>query len=225
MEDQLKGEFMFSNLSDAKGPYSAFKVRNVNKILTPEELNKMSEMIASEGNLELQYEDNFNEDLYSTLTNLKFAGFVNVTVSNKTITATKREWSKKKKTNPWKSLKENDNGKAVLIEDELIDPLDDYQKFSKAEDCITKPKACKNCNCGRAEKEAKKEIDPNFKPSCGKCYLGDAFRCAGCPYRGMPAFEAGDKVEFATTDVISTSSLEQELSQVNVKGNKIKIDL
>lgn len=28
-----------------------------------------------------------------------------------------------------------------------------------------------------------------------QCGLGDAFRCGGCPYRGLPSFEMGKKIE------------------------------
>lgn len=83
-------------------------------------------------------------------------------------------------------------------------------------DCSSMPKACANCSCGRKEledkhgaDEAKKKLEQGtVRSACNSCYLGDAFRCDSCPYRGTPAFKPGTKVELSSGDTEGTGQLD-----------------
>ena len=85
------------------------------------------------------------------------------------------------------------------------------EKFSGEGDRIMPGKPCDNCTCGKKElyegKITLNELETGqVESSCGKCYLGDAFRCGGCPFRGKPAFEPGDKVKLTDADTASATA-------------------
>ncbi|XP_012883472.1 PREDICTED: anamorsin [Dipodomys ordii] len=108
------------------------------------------------------------------------------------------------------SANDMEDGSVDLIDsDELLDP-EDLQKPDpaslRAPSCGEgkKRKACKNCTCGLAEeleKEKSKSQSSQPKSACGNCYLGDAFRCASCPYLGMPAFKPGEQVLLSNSNL------------------------
>ncbi|XP_025197772.1 anamorsin homolog isoform X2 [Melanaphis sacchari] len=151
---------------------------------------------------------------------MKLCGFLNVAV-NKSIpgmvignmptykvgTSDKIALNPETKENVISAWKLDDNNSETISEDDLLE-ADDLKKpdTSSLRVCATtkKAKACKDCTCGLAEeletnrlKDTPVPDTSNAKSSCGSCYLGDAFRCASCPYLGMPAFRPGEKVQLA----------------------------
>ncbi|XP_054567167.1 anamorsin isoform X3 [Eptesicus fuscus] len=103
-----------------------------------------------------------------------------------------------------------DESMDLIDSDELLDP-EDLKKPDpaslRAPSCGEgkKRKACKNCTCGLAEELEKEnsraQTSSQPKSACGNCYLGDAFRCASCPYLGMPAFKPGEQVLLSNSNL------------------------
>ncbi|EGO60247.1 hypothetical protein NEUTE1DRAFT_56420 [Neurospora tetrasperma FGSC 2508] len=118
----------------------------------------------------------------------------------------------------------DDDDDDVIDEDTLLTEADLRRPIQQPPECQPKPgkkrRACKDCTCGLAERleaedkarrdkadqalntlklksEDLLELDltvPGKTGSCGSCALGDAFRCAGCPYLGLPPFKVGEEV-------------------------------
>ncbi|KAG1683642.1 Anamorsin [Nymphon striatum] len=99
------------------------------------------------------------------------------------------------------SLSTSDTFEDDLVdEDQLLDEQDRKKPDAQSLKIVCNPnnkkkKACKDCSCGLADEQSGQPIDTSkVKSSCGSCYLGDAFRCASCPYMGLPAFKSGEKI-------------------------------
>ncbi|KAI1266379.1 DUF689-domain-containing protein [Xylariaceae sp. FL1019] len=119
----------------------------------------------------------------------------------------------------------------LIDEDTLLTEEDKNQALQAPAECIPKigkrRRACKDCTCGlaakleaedrarRAKADAGLEIlklddlndlESDFTVkgkvgSCGSCSLGDAFRCADCPYIGLPAFKPGEEIKILNNAV------------------------
>ncbi|OCK80896.1 Fe-S cluster assembly protein dre2 [Lepidopterella palustris CBS 459.81] len=119
----------------------------------------------------------------------------------------------------------------LVDEDDLITEEDMARPIVQPPECRPKAgkrrRACKDCTCGLKEKieaeDAEKrstadkalntmklgaddlaEVDFTVQGkvgSCGNCALGDAFRCDGCPYIGLPAFKPGEEVRLLNNDI------------------------
>ncbi|KAK9791273.1 hypothetical protein AB5N19_08845 [Seiridium cardinale] len=119
----------------------------------------------------------------------------------------------------------------LIDEDTLLTEEDLNKPLAIPAECVPKVgkrrRACKDCTCGLAEKlaaeDAAKRGDADAKlkslklgaddltevdftvqgkvGSCGNCSLGDAFRCDGCPYIGMPAFKPGEEVRLLNNEI------------------------
>ncbi|KAF6067130.1 Cytokine-induced anti-apoptosis inhibitor 1, Fe-S biogenesis family protein [Candida albicans] len=110
----------------------------------------------------------------------------------------------------------NTNG-GSLLSDKLITPRKCDISLNGGK---KRKKACKDCTCGLKEleeleiktqqqqqqqkvkvkftEEDLSEIDFTVQGKtggCGSCALGDAFRCDGCPYLGLPPFKPGEVVK------------------------------
>jgi SAM-dependent methyltransferase len=124
--------------------------------------------------------------------------------------ASKTTETKSEQAKVWQFTQDDIQEDDLIDTDELLDEVDLKKPIIETKyDCGTsndtngKKKACKNCSCGLAEEieaeatqtQKKNVQQASVKSACGSCYLGDAFRCASCPYLGMPAFKPGEKIQ------------------------------
>lgn len=126
---------------------------------------------------------------------------------------------------------EDEDDDDLIDEDTLLTDADLQRMAVVPPECVPRigkrRRACKDCTCGLAERIAAEDAakrsnaDKELKAlkldaadlaevdftvqgkvgSCGNCSLGDAFRCDGCPYIGMPAFEPGAEVRLLNNEV------------------------
>lgn len=183
---------------------------------SPEVASHLLKLVKPKGKVVFK-DDSANPD--ATRSNLLLSGFINIaSLEGNVFVGEKPNYevgsaaklslggNKAKVAAVWK-LDVDDEEDERIDADELLDEEDKVKPSAESlRVCGTtgKRKACKDCSCGLAEElesETKGATVQNSeqKSSCGSCYLGDAFRCATCPYLGMPAFKPGEKIQLSDT--------------------------
>ena len=185
------------------------------QVISDEKALEISKILNPNGKLQIKKSGNEDCTIQATISNLKLAGFVDIIETMDAIEASVPSYvtgskvqlsfaaAPSSQSNGQKVWQLDDAEEEMIDDNELLDE-DDLKKPDPAslKVCAStgKRKACTNCSCGLADELENEALDKikqnsqNAKSSCGSCYLGDAFRCASCPYLGMPAFKAGEKV-------------------------------
>eukprot|EP01041_Mallomonas_annulata_P004594 gene4594-9128_t len=185
---------------------------------------KVFSVLKTKGKVLINNAVNDREEGQNAVLDLQISGFVDVMaakevgeVNERFVVGEKPSWSLgvsapltvNKDSTAWKistiDLAEED----LVDENELLNDNIEVPSASCGDETSTgKKRACKNCTCGLAEQEqleAGAPVSTEDKivkaSSCGNCAKGDAFRCAGCPFLGKPAFEPGmERVVLAMGD-------------------------
>ena len=119
------------------------------------------------------------------------------------------------------------NESELIDENSLLTEEDFKEKIQlNCDPILKKRKACKNCNCGLQEL-LDNNSPPLYKSACGNCSLGDAFRCADCPYMGKPYFLPGEYIKLNNSisdeNKISISKIDNKI--IADKNGTVKINI
>mmetsp|Transcript_41751 Transcript_41751/g.99037 ORF Transcript_41751/g.99037 Transcript_41751/m.99037 type:complete len:263 (-) Transcript_41751:308-1096(-) len=218
----LDSEERFADLKRLNGTYhSVISVSKTAGFHNPAKIGRLATLLSAGGTVFIQEPETAGGLLHKSVL---FSGLQNCQDGSAfssgavAVTAQKPAWDQGAKQMLKKRMAQKATEKAKvwtvvgdeedddMIDDENLLTEDDLKRpvVSANDDCEVGKggkKACKNCTCGRADGTLTEEQMNNPTSACGSCYLGDAFRCSTCPYRGLPAFKPGEKITLPT-DVV-----------------------